>query len=189
MINLLPPQNKTELDLEEKWKLVMLSGLFFIMFLVCLSLILISINLYISGEVMSQKILLEQREKEFRIPQVQALQKNLAAFNETIFQLDLFYQNQFNISDVLKKVSATLPEGIYLKNLSCLPQVPAKDGWKTGCSLSGFSPTREILLDFKANLEKEESFKEIAFPPASWVKQTDINFSVAFKVRPYENSQ
>ena len=183
MINLLPPQTKTELKLEERWKLVMLLGLLFLLFLVCLSLILISINIYISGEVASEKILLEQREKEFRTPQTQALQKNLTTFNQTLSQLDAFYQSQFNISDVLEKISKVLPPGTYLTNLSCTPQALNKDGWKTACSLSGFCPSRETLLDFKTNLEKEKSFGEISFPPASWVKPTDINFSVTFKVK------
>jgi len=183
MINLLPPQAKTELILEEKWKLVMLLGLLFLIFFVCLSLILISINIYISGEAASQKILLEQREKEFRTPQTQTLQKNLTVFNQTLSQLDSFYQSQFNTSDVLEKISGLLPSGTYLTNLSCVAQASSKDGWKTNCSLSGFCPTRETLLDFKTNLENEKSFGEVFFPPASWVKPMNINFSVTFKVK------
>jgi len=182
-INLLPPQTKTELKLEEKWKLVMLLGLLFLIFLVCLSLILISINIYISGEVVSQKILLEQREKEFRTPQAQTLQKSLTTFNQTLSQLDAFYQSQFNVSDVLERISELLPVGTYLTNLSCVPQVSAKDGWKTSCSLSGFCPNRETLLDFKLRLEEEKSFGDVYFPPASWVKPTNINFSVTFKAK------
>ena len=183
MINLLPPQTKTELILEEKWKLVMLLGLLFLIFLVCLSLILISINIYISGEVASQKILLEQREKEFRTPQTQTLQKNLTVFNQTLSQLNSFYQSQFNISDVLEKISGLLPSGTYLTNLSCVAQASSKDGWKTNCNLSGFCPDRETLLDFKANLGNEKSFGEVSFPPASWVKPININFSVTFKAK------
>lgn len=182
-INLLSPQTKMELKLEEKWKLAMLLGLLFLLFLVCLSLILISINIYISGEVASEKILLEQREKEFKTPQTQTLQKNLITFNQTLSQLDAFYQSQFDISDVLEKVSELLPSGTYLTNLSCIPQVPTKDGWETACSISGFCPSREALLDFKAMLEKEDSFGEVSFPPASWVKPTNINFSVTFKAK------
>ena len=182
-INLLPPEVKTELELEEKWKQVFLLGLLFLIFLICLSLILISINIYISGEADSRKILLEQREKEFRTPQTQALQKNLATFNQTLSQLDLFYQKQFNVSDVLEIVSELLPAGTYLTNLSCVPQVSTKGGWKTSCSLSGFCPNRETLLDFKDRLEKEKSFGEVSFPPASWVKPADINFSVTFKAK------
>ena len=182
-INLLPPEVKTELELEEKWKQIFLLGLLSLIFLVCLSLILISINIYISGEADSRKILLEQREKEFRTPQTQALQKNLATFNQTLSQLDLFYQKQFNVSDVLEIVSELLPAGTYLTNLSCVPQVSTKDGWKTSCSLSGFCPNREILLDFKDRLEKEKSFGEVSFPPVSWVKPADINFSVTFKAK------
>jgi len=47
-------------------------------------------------------------------------------------------------------------------------------------SLSGFAPTTETLFEFKENLEKEASFKEVCFPPTNWVNLTDIDFSVTF---------
>lgn len=170
----MPPQEKKELAQEEKWKLVMLLGLLFLAFLICLSLILFSVNFYISGGVASHKILLEQREKEFMTSHNQTLRKNIISLNQSLSWLDVFYQNQFKVTDVLKKISESLPADIYLTNLSCS---------ETGCSLSGFSPTRESLLNLKDNLEKEKSFEEILFPPASWVKASDINFSASFKIK------
>jgi len=179
MINLLPIKEKKEILQEETFRLVLILGILFLIFLICFSLILTSINIILSGEAEAQKILYEQREKEFETPQMQALQKNLTSFNQTISQLDSFYQNQTNLTEALEEISQTLPFGAYLTNL--LISSKKERGWD--CSLVGFSPAREILLEFKANLEAEKSFKEVSFPPVNWVEPKNIDFSVNFEIK------
>lgn len=181
MINLLPPQSKEELRKEENWKIVMILGINVLLVLVCFSLILYSINLFISGETRAQKILYQEREKEFQTPQMQSLQKNLTTFNLTLSQLDSFYGSQFSATEILEEISETIPSGIYLTNLSITP----KSGKERliECTLAGFSPTRETLLRFKENLEKKEGFEGVSFPPVSWVKQNDISFTVNFRIK------
>jgi len=182
MINLLPPKNKKELLGEENWKIIMILGINILVIFVCFSLILYAINIFISGEINSQKIIYEQREKEFKIPQTQALQQNLITFNDILFQLDSFYQSRFKATEIFEEISETIPSEIYLTNLSINASKIGKE--KTiGYTLAGFSPSREILLKFKENLEKKETFEEVYFPPVNWVKPTDINFQVTFKTK------
>ena len=181
MINLLPEKNKEEIAQEENWKLIMILGILFLIFLICFSLILYSVNIFISGEVETQKILFEQREREFQNPQMQTLQKNLILFNETLFELDSFYQTQPSPTEVLERISEALPAGVYLKNLSLVPGI--KDKQLLDCSLSGFSPTRASLLELKSNLEEEEDFEEIFFPQTNWVEKENINFAASFKIK------
>jgi len=183
MINLLPPQGKEEVLQEKKYKLVLILGILVITFFLSLSLILFSIKIFISGEIAAQGILFEQKEKEFQNPQIQTLQENLIAFNLTLSKLNSFYQSQFNLTKLLEKISQILPREIRLINLSLVPESKEKKEWQMICNLSGFSPTREILLEFKKNLENEQLFGEINFPPESWVKAEDINFTVSFKIR------
>ncbi len=174
MINLLPPQQKEELLEEEKYSLVLTLGILFLIFLISLILILFSIKIFISGEIEVQKILLSAEEKRFKESQIQNLEEKINASNQTLSKLNLFYQNQLNLTETLEKISGTLPPGTYLTTLNLnLAQI----------SLSGFSPTREILLEFKENLDKEGTFGEIYFPPSNWVKPIDIDFSVNFKIK------
>jgi hypothetical protein len=183
MINLLPPEYKKEIIQEENWKLIMTWGMLVLVFLICFSLILFSIKIFISGEVEAQKILFKQKEKELQTPQMQSLQHNLTAFNQTLFQLNYFYQNQFKITETLEKISTVFHSGTYLTNLS-INHSPQKEGdYQANCNLSGFSSTREKLLKLKENLEKEESFIKIDFPPTNWTKATNINFTVNFKLK------
>ncbi len=183
MINLLPSEYKKEIIQEESWKLIMNWGMLILAFLVCFSLILFSIKIFIFGEVEAQKILFRQKEEELQTPQMQSLQRSLVDFNQTLFNLNSFYKNQFRLSEPLEKVSAVFPSGVYLTNLSVSPHPETEEGYRATCNLSGFSPTRDKLLALKENLGKEGYFEEIDFPPANWMKAASINFTASFKVK------
>ena len=181
MINLLPPENKEEFLQERNWKIIMILGINLLLILICFSLILHAINIFILGELNSQVIIYQQKEKEFEASKIYEIERGLKIFNESLLKLDYFYQDRFNGEKFLEEISEVIPSEVYLTYLS----LNFKDGQKKeiDCVLSGFSPSREILLSFKENLEKRENFEEVYFPPASWVKQTDINFVVNFKIR------
>jgi len=180
MINLLPPEEKENLLREESWNLVLILGTLFLIFLICLALILFSVKIFISGQLEAQKILLLQEEKKFEESQIQSLEEKITVSNQTLSKLNSFYQSQTNLTEILEKISETLPPETYLTTLNLnLAQI----------SLSGFSPTREILLEFKKNLEKEQTFGEIYFPPSNWVKPTDIDFIVTLRItNQYEST-
>jgi len=178
MINLLSPIEKEALTQEENWKLVLILGIIFIASLISSALILFSIKIYISGQIEAQKILLLQKELESS--QVQPLKKEIKSANFTLSQLNSFYQETANSGEILEKISQALPTGTYLTNFT-LTTIVEKEEYPTQASLSGFSPDREALLEFKKNLESQELFKEIYFPPATWVKSTNIEFSLNFK--------
>jgi Tfp pilus assembly protein PilN len=180
MINLLPPLKKQEIKQEENWKILMTLGISISAILICFILILYAINVFIAGDVGLEKILYGQREKEFESSEMQALKTEIVEFNNVVFQLNNFYQNQLKPTETIEKILKTIPGGIYLTNLSVNPGSD-KDK-RIQCELKGLSPTREILLSFKENLEKEESFEEVSFPPATWLKSIDINFTVTFKI-------
>lgn len=51
--------------------------------------------------------------------------------------------------------------------------------------LSGWAKSRQELFNFKKALEDEKNFKEVYFSPDSWVKPTDINFSLNFQTNEF----
>lgn len=181
MINLLPPQQKKELLQGEKYKLILLLGILAILFLISLSLILISIKIYISGQVESQKILVDLEEKEFKKSGVQNFEKEISLINENLSKLSSFYENQPNFTELLEKISKILPEGMYFTAISLKPISSSN---KFQISLSGYSPTRDILSELKKKLEADPTFKEISFPPSNWVESQEIDFSATFKLNP-----
>lgn len=180
MINLLPPIEKEFLRTEETKRLIAILGTVVLAFLICLILILFSIKIYIQSQVEFQRITLFQAEQEFEQSESQALQEKINLANLTFSKLNSFYQQKPNFSEILEKISETLPDRTYLTNISLNSQPPDKD-FKTQISLSGFSPERELLFEFKKRLEAEPAFQEIYFPPTNWVKPTEIDFYVTLK--------
>ena len=180
MINLLPPQQKKEVLEEERRKLFLISGFFFSVFLVSLTLALLSVKIYISGQVLSQKILAEEAEKKFRASEAKTFEEEIRSLNDNLLKLKSFYDSQPNLTGLLEKIPETLPQKTYLTNLSLYPASQGNHKLFQ-VSLTGYSATRDDLLAFKKNLESEPGFSEIYFPPQSWVKSKDIDFSVSFK--------
>lgn len=171
MINLLPLIEKEKLLLEKNRRIIIILWLLLLFFLTCSVLILFSIRTYIQAQVKSQEYLLIETKKEQNQSEIENLKEEINSINSSLTKLNSFYQNEIYLSDILEKISKTLPKELYLTNLSLIfPSV----------SLSGFAPSTETLFEFKENLGKESGFKGISFPPANWVDLTDIDFSVTF---------
>ena len=180
MINLLPPAEKEELLFGEQQNLVLILGVLFFSFLISLSLILFSIKISLLGNLEVQKTLLEEAEKE--TSSRKDLKEIIENSNLTFSNLNSFYQKGLDLTQVLEKISKLLPSGAYLTNFNFnLP--PQKEAFLAQISLSGFSESREVLLSFKENLEKEAEFVAVYFPPENWVKPSEINFTVNFKLK------
>ena len=176
MINLLPPEQKEELKQEERFKLALILGIVILAFLISLTLILFSIKISLLADLEIQKIYFEQRKKELEDPTIQELEEKIKNYNLTLSKLKNFYQEQLDLTLILEKISQALPQGTYLTNLNFNLQV-------SQFSLTGFSPSRELLFQFKENLEDTQGLKEIDFPPQNWVQATDVDFSVNFKIK------
>lgn len=170
MINLLSPQQKKEIIEEQRYRLFSILGVLAVLFLVVLSLALFSIKTYISGKAQSEKILIPA--------QLQGQEEQIREINEKLQKLNSFYGKQVSFSGILEKVSKILPRGIRLASLS---SETVKSG-DSKISLQGFSPTRDLLLQLKKDLESESGFRDINFPPSNWVKAENIDFSVNFHI-------
>jgi len=170
MVNLLPPQQKWELRQEEKYKLFLILVISVIVFSVALSLVLLTVKIYISGNLQGNKIVAASS--------LQEQEKGIVATNKNLENLDSFYGKSSDFAQFLENISGILPVGIRLTSVSL---VSLKDGGFSA-SLQGFSPTREILLQMKNNLGEKEDFKDINFPVSNWVKPDNVDFIVNFKV-------
>jgi Tfp pilus assembly protein PilN len=186
MINLLSPQEKIILEQEEKSRLISVLLVIFCLSLLSFVLVMLSVKFYISGELESQKIIVNQRQLERN--RFQSITQEINYQNIYLAQIRSFYQNNFSRSVILDEISQTLPKGTYLTSLSISSVLEAKSDKEANLkkylsvSLVGFSPTRDTVLEIKDNLEKEEKFQEVYFPPSNWVKPNDVEFSVNFKV-------
>jgi len=181
MINLLPLREKKEIEMEENWKIVLILGFSVLVFLFSLFLILFSIKIHISNKTAAQKILLEQKEAELKTPQMQRLEEKIKQSNLIFAELKSFYQQAPNLTEAIERISKALPQGVNLTNLSLTSQLPERQ--ELECRLLGFSSSREVLVEFKENLEKDNNFKNVYFPPINWIKPIDIDFTATFQIK------
>lgn len=173
MINLLPPQQKEELLQEQRYRLYLILGALVMVFLIALSLVLFAVKTYISGKVESLTIILP--------PQLHDSEEEIFVINKNLQSLDLFYAGQPGFAVILEKISKIIPAGI---NPASIVLSFSKKSGNFSASLQGFSLTREFLFQLKKNLESDQIFKDINFPPSNWVKPENIEFTATFKVEP-----
>ena len=180
MINLLPPTEKDNLKNEEKRRLSFILGIFVLFFLVALSLVLFSVNIYLAGEVAGYKIIVSYEQQKSVTLAAQNIEREIGVVNQNLTELGAFYVGQPRITELLQKISEIIPEEVYLNSLSLDPSKDKKSRFQV--SLTGRSSTREALLGFKKSLESESNFQGVYFPPSNWVKPSDINFSASFEM-------
>ena len=183
MINLLPPHHKKELRGEQRFRLVLILGMLLITFFICLSLSLLSIRVYISGEIQTQRISVEAQRKEGEELRLQEIRK----LNEEVQGVSSFLAKRIEVSGIVERISSALPANVRLSSLLYAPSTQIAKGDSPTPSrakivLAGFAPRTEDLLEIRTNLEQDSVFKNFQFPPSNWVRAENIDFSFDFEI-------
>lgn len=158
---------------EEWFRLVLILGMLLVVFFICLSLSLLSIRVYVLGEIQVQQILVDSQKREggeLRIERIREL-------NSDITKVSSFYTKRILLSDIVARVSSALPESGHLSSFSY-----TSGASKAKISLKGFALRTEDLLQIRTNLEQDPLFGNFHFPPSNWVRATNIDFAFDFEI-------
>ena len=176
MINLLPPRQKKDLKEEEFLSLILILGIVVLAFLLSLSLILFAIKTSFTVSLEQQEAYIEQKKEELKKPVFQEMERKIKEYNLILSQLEDFYKNQPDLTLTLEEIFELFPAEIYFNSLNFNPQT-------FQVSLSGLSANVENLVQFKEDLENTAWLKGIVLAPSDWwLKTTNINFKVDFKI-------
>ena len=173
-LNITPPELKKEIKL--KLILKKIKNLFFVLlilfsfysiFLLGLKLIL---QIHFVNTVAETSIVTKNTEnysREIRninvqINSIEKIQNNFVVWSKFLTVLS----NEKPIDITLNKISLNYDDN--------------------SLTLSGFSNTRENLLNLKSNLENCESLMEINFPLSNLLEKNNINFELSAKIKTYE---
>lgn len=177
MINLLPQQERYRLERERKTKEFLILGFVFLALLASFALMLCGTLFSLKGKLIFEEKILERSREQSISSQEEELRQEISLFNE-IAEKVIFYKSEYiSVIDILERIEQARPEGVAVYNLSYQAE-------ELKIAISGYSPKRNLLLEFKDNLEQE--FSSVSFPASSWVKRTDIDFSATFIVDSYE---
>jgi len=174
MINLLPPQYKEELRKERRFNLFLILEIIFFLFIISLALILFSIKIDIAAGLEEQKAIFESADKQFSY--FKPIKEKVDLINKEVSIADSFYKSQYKPTILVEKISALLPEGVYLTSLSYEKKTMV-------VNLVGFSPTVDALLEFRDNIKGQEGFEDVSFPIILWMQPADINFNISLRVK------
>lgn len=190
-INLLPEQEKKEIKKQKYLKKIFIILIFILISILFLLLIIFGLKLYLDSKIeVSQKVI-SLKEREFREYSFQNFQNIVKQGNEDFFKIQSFWKNQFLITPIFEELDSLVPDTIYFTNLSLQKisqevqkEKTQKDKIKTffQVNISGWADNREDLFYFKKALEGREMFEQIYFSLFSWVKPTNIIFSLSFIV-------
>lgn len=89
MINLLPSQQKEELLNQWRLRLTLILGIVFLSFFLSLFLVLFLVKSYISIDLKTEEINIEERQKKITLNQ--ELEKEITESNNLLSELDSFY--------------------------------------------------------------------------------------------------
>lgn len=174
MINLLPPEERETLIFKKRFKIVLILGTLFLIFLAFLGSFLLSLKIFVSSQADSERERFVLKRKEIETSEAQALREKTTFFNSNLSKLDSFFEDQIFLTDVFEEINQLLPEGTYLTSFFYQED-------KKQFSLTGFAPTREVLFELKKNFEEKEEIMEFNFPPSNWVEPRDIDFHLSFQ--------
>ena len=133
----------------------------------------------ILGDIKQHQAALEAMVKNYETPDFIAFRGIIKRYNILLSKVDDFYAKQTSLADVLKAVLAIeKPGGIYFTDMLMDKQ---KSG-RVKVVISGVSPDRESLLEFKNNIEKNPNIQNVYFPPENWLKPKDLSFSLQFEI-------
>jgi len=190
MINLLPPKEKEALISEKNKNVVMVLGNVVMISLVCLAMVLFSLRFYILGEASSQSAILENIKNEHQTPDFLLYNQVAKKYNGLLIKLDNFYKKEAYFNEAIKIISEIKTvKGIFLTSIN---MDRGKDSSTIRVAISGISDNRDSLLVFKDNIEKASfgngengrKIENIYFPPDNWIKPKNVNFYLAFDIKP-----
>jgi hypothetical protein len=178
MINLLPQKEKDELFLKKAKNLAIVLGSIVIITLVCLIFVLLSVKFYVLTEVNGQSFILQDTQKNYESPDVVTVKNSIQKYNNSLPTVLSFYQSDKYLSNILAAISEIeKPNGLYFTNIFLDSQAI---GGNVKVNISGTSDTRESLIAFQKNLEKQNAINNISFSPESWINPVKANFNLNF---------
>jgi len=192
MINLLPPEEKIALKQRElKQKTLMITGCI-VFFFVLLGATIFSISLLINQKTANLKLEYQKQVKLLASPDFLSFKETVINTNQKLAEIKTFYQKQIYFASLLENLAELTPPSIYFTNVSFKKIYVPEDKKKKNperyiveVRIAGKAKTREDLLSFKKQLEKQGDFKEIYLSPSSWIEPEKTGFSLMFKFDPY----
>lgn len=168
--NLLPPEEKKQLELAKFYHLVVVCTFWIFVSLFVFVLLLASTFFSLSILLKSQNTLIQYREQDEKNKYLVEIEQRIKQVNQKLDQIYLKQKDLIIWTPILEQLAKITPSGIYLTNFSY--QISNRQ-----INLGGWADNRDKLLVFQKLLEQTPSFIKVDAPLSNLIKQNDIEFS------------
>jgi len=191
MINLLPPNEKQELKLQEVQIKISVVFAYFLCCLAFLILVFFLLDYYIVLKTVEFDSAVLAKTKELESYEFQDFKETTTKVNQKLAMIQLFQQDEILISPFFEEIVSLAEQGISFTSVTLTKGtrlVQTEDPDKVikevyaAVNLVGIAETREVLYSFKKILENQKHFSEVYFSPDSWTKSKNADFSVNFDI-------
>lgn len=173
-LNLLPPERKEIFRWRQLTKKVIANGIKTVFLLICFSVPLFAINIYLSGEISVLATQINSYENTESMKQLSALEKSFKNINNALVKINKISAGQVNWSDVFEKITAIVPSNIQIFSL----QIESNGSFV----IIGNAKTREDVLEFGKRLKNSSDFSDIQTPLDNLTRSNDSDFKFSGKI-------
>jgi hypothetical protein len=173
-LNLLPPGRKEAFRWRQHTKKVISIGIRMIFLLICFSVPLFAINIYLSGEINAINTEIKLYEDTESIQRLNTMERSFKNINNALIKINKISDEQISWFDVFEKITIITPSNIQVLSL----QIDS-DGKFV---IVGNAETREDVLEFGKRLKNSTDFSDIQTPLDNLIRSTNIDFKFTGKV-------
>ncbi|MEK7598310.1 MAG: PilN domain-containing protein [Patescibacteria group bacterium] len=174
-LNLIPPQKKEEIKQAIRFKIFLKWGLeFFVIFAIFIAM-LVSINYMLELNLAFTSLSYAANTKNNnQYVEIEKYDAEIKEINIQILAIEKIQQGQLQWSNFFQKFNLHISTGVEVEKVATKNYT---------ISLVGKAKTRDALISFKENLEKEECFAEINLPLSNLVSRENVDFQIDFKMK------
>lgn len=177
-LNIIPPIEKENYKTEITRRFAVFFGIgVFVVLVIFIAVLTVEyLFLYLQIEPLNKQLDTIQTTEKAR--KAQGLERQIKDANKIIGAIAGAKSQTAPIAGIIEKISASSSsDSSYLKTLLI-------DFAGGSAKISGYSKTRDWVVNIQDNLSKEASFENISAPYANFLKQKDIDFTFEFKINP-----
>lgn len=173
-MNLLPLRQKKRIKLLILYQNIIFSGLILIILIVVLIIFLGGALIFLNFKYqeIERKVIAEQ-SRIIYTETVEGMERKVAEVNRELVSLKKFQDRQSRFNQIIENIYNDLLSDVQVHSFNM-------DDKTKRVIITGYSATREDLLEIKNTLESSLSYENVDFPLSNLVNSKNINFRFSF---------
>lgn len=155
-------------------KKAVLNGIRIIFLLICFSVPLFAINIYLLGEINAFNTQFDSYEKTENMRRMSSTEKSFKKINNALAKISKISEEQIYWINVFEKITAIVPPNIQISFLQIDPEGEF--------AVAGNAKTREDVLEFGKRLKNSSDFSDIQTPLDYLIKSDNNDFKFSGKI-------